>query len=201
MAVNYLGKRRLEKIFFNYIADRKDLTKRVKADCKECGKDIIMNYRRYRGWEWLEVSSYDETNKTEIHCSMCTESSENGCRIAMSEKQRPDSYDCIEFKEVFHGCAFYTKDFCPYAGEKKLCCFEIFKSPPQTGNNDDDSDSLENALNHFVINTLDCSINFRGTYKECQKYLDEHIKDTLAGTLTIETEQSYISKIKHIMIP
>lgn len=37
----------------------------------------------------------------------------------------------------------------------------------------------------FVINTLNCSTPFSGTWEECNDYLDAHPDDSLAGTLTI----------------
>lgn len=127
MAVNYFGKRRLEKIFFNYISDRKELTKTVKKDLKELGKEFVFHYRKNRGSEWFKVSAYDEYNSIAVYFELYTDTSDKGCHISMSEWHSED--DELENKrQVFYGHAYYTEDFCPHSGETKLQCFEIRKT-------------------------------------------------------------------------
>ncbi|MBQ9199681.1 MAG: hypothetical protein IJ141_05830 [Lachnospiraceae bacterium] len=50
---------------------------------------------------------------------------------------------------------------------------------------------------YVVVNTLDCSDVFSGTWDDCSDYLDKHQKDTLAGTLTIETFEDYTENLKY----
>ena len=119
MAVNYFGKRRLEKIFFNYISDRKNLIKIVKSDLKKYSKEQVMNYHKYRGLEWFKIKIYDEKNNTSTYFELYTSTYDKGCRISMTERHIEHTDDFEEddtTRKVFYGHAYYTEDFYPYAG-------------------------------------------------------------------------------------
>lgn len=128
MAVNYFGKRRLEKIFFHYISDRKDLITKVKADLKEFPKDIVMPYKKYKGSEWFEVGVYDEKNDIYIDFKFYVL---NGRERFISIKEI-HTKDCCKFdnpvEEVCEKFAYYAKDFYPLSGEPKLRCREVCKT-------------------------------------------------------------------------
>ena len=130
MAVNYFGKRRLEKIFFNYISDRKDLVKSVKLEFKKYGKENIIMYRKHRGSEWFEINGiYDENDDKSVCYKIHTMTSDKGCHVSMSEKHTEyvnDDNGII--KEVFYGHAYYRADFQPYDGDPKLKFHEICKT-------------------------------------------------------------------------
>ncbi|MDE5770921.1 MAG: hypothetical protein K2I06_04705 [Ruminococcus sp.] len=133
MAVNYFGKRRLEKIFFHYISDRKDLTKIVKKNLKKSGKDFVFHYRKHRGFEWFKVSVFNEKNKELFDYELFTHTSDKGSRISMTElrmKYADNDSECESptTKEKLYLYAYYTEDFYPYAGEPKLRCREVCKT-------------------------------------------------------------------------
>lgn len=133
MAINYFGKRRLEKIFFNYISDRKDLTKIVKEDLKKWGKDFVFHYHKCRGSEWFKTSIFDERNNTSFDYELYTHTSDKGSHISMAEwhkKYADNDCECENpiAKEKFYLHAYYTEDFYPYAGEPKLRCREVHKT-------------------------------------------------------------------------
>ncbi len=136
MAVNYFGKRRLEKILFNYLSasDRNNIAEAIKADFKEYGKQII-TYKRYRGSEWFEISDiYDKYGEKLICYRIYALTSDKGCWVSMSETHiRENDNGGDPSEKVFRCKASYTSDFYPQAGSPELFCYEICKTAEECG--------------------------------------------------------------------
>lgn len=117
---NYFGKSRLIKIFYHYISDRPEYMQEFTKEVREYGKDIMFDYKKYRGTEWLECHNdgysfkfyaFGRVNKT----------------LTMDEKKYHEEQD--NYLPVKHIVSYYDANFCPYSGnkDKSLDCYDIGK--------------------------------------------------------------------------
>lgn len=127
---NYFGQRRLEKIFWNYLSDRPELSQSIKNSMKEYG--YLMQYSKYRGSEWLEIGEYfDEVS----YGFKLYATGKSNKRVTMYETQTvyddTDDEEHTIYNKGVH--AWYNEDFYPYGGETRLCIMNIYKPTLKQG--------------------------------------------------------------------
>ncbi len=120
---NYFGKSRLIKIFYAYISDRPELVKSFRADVKEFGKEMIFQYCRYRGSEWLDCCS----DGHRFHFFTFGTDYKTVC---LDEEKYNEASD--EYAKSCRIVSYYSKNFYPYPENKnkRLDCYEITKPTP-----------------------------------------------------------------------
>ncbi len=119
---NYFGKTRLIKILYTYISDRPELVRSFHADVKEFGKEMIFQYRRYRGSEWLDCWS----DGHRFHLFTFGAFYKTVC---LDEEKYNEVSD--EYVKLCRIVSYYSENFYPYPEnkDKSLDCYDIMKAP------------------------------------------------------------------------
>lgn len=121
----YFGRRRLELILLHYLADQPELIQDIKQSCKEYGKDVVLQYKKSHGNEWLHCTAYEISTQTEYDFRIfCMWFSGHRCSI---EVKAGSEYEDLE--NVHSGYAYYDENFYPIVGDAKLCCRKLCKIP------------------------------------------------------------------------
>ncbi len=117
---NYFGKSRLIKILYAYISDRPEIVKSFRTDVKKFGKEMIFQYRRYRGSEWLDCWS----DEYRFHFFTFGAYYKTVC---LDEEKYNEASD--EYVKSCRIVSYYSKNFYPYPENKnkQLDCYEIAK--------------------------------------------------------------------------
>ena len=115
---NYFGKSRLIKLFYHYISGRSEYVKSFKTAVKEYGKDIMFEYRKHKGSEWLKAN----------HDGFYFEFYATGekAKVVIMEEKKDDGEKFVKLKRIV---SYYTADFypCSQNKDKSLDCSDIGK--------------------------------------------------------------------------
>lgn len=115
---NYFGKSRLIKLFYHYISGCSEYVKSFKTAVKEYGKDIMFEYRKHKGSEWLKAN----------HDGFYFEFYATGekAKVVIMEEKKDDGEKFVKLKRIV---SYYTADFypCSQNKDKSLDCILIEK--------------------------------------------------------------------------
>lgn len=117
---NYFGMARLIKIFYQYISDRSEYLKAFMKEVKEYGKDIMFEYRKHNGSEWLNC--HNDGSQFELYAT----GGKNKI-LTMEEKKYDEKQEkYIKVKRIL---SYYDSKFSPYPEnkDKSLDCYSISK--------------------------------------------------------------------------
>lgn len=117
---NYMGKNRLITLFYHYISDRTEYMKAFKAAVCEYGKEIMFDYRKYHGNEWLEC--WNDGHKFKIYVF-----GQASKTIVMEEKQYNEALD--NYVQSNRIISYYDDTFLPKSDnkDKSLDCYTLTK--------------------------------------------------------------------------
>ncbi len=122
----YFGQRRLEKILLHFLADQPELAQDIRQNCKEFGRNIVFQYKKRQGTEWLHCTAYETSTDRAYDFSFC-------CMWFLGHRCSLEVKNCSEseedFRTIYSGYAYYDENFYPIVGDTRLCCRKLCKIP------------------------------------------------------------------------
>lgn len=109
------------KVFYQYISDRSEYLKAFMKEVKEYGKDIMFEYRKHKGSEWLNC--HNDGSQFELYATGGKHKI-----LTMDEKKYDEKQE--EYVKVKRIVSYYDENFYPYPNnkDKSLDCNSIGKA-------------------------------------------------------------------------